>query len=42
MARFKRMQVLNTILGAGVVPIFYNPDVEMAKNVVQALSLIHI
>jgi 2-dehydro-3-deoxyphosphogluconate aldolase/(4S)-4-hydroxy-2-oxoglutarate aldolase len=36
MARFKRMQVLNTILDAGVVPIFYNPDVEMAKNVVQA------
>jgi len=36
MAKFKRMQVLNTILEAGVVPIFYNPDVEMAKNVVKA------
>lgn len=36
MARFKRMQVLNSILDVGIVPIFYNPDVEIAKNVVKA------
>jgi 2-dehydro-3-deoxyphosphogluconate aldolase/(4S)-4-hydroxy-2-oxoglutarate aldolase len=36
MARFKRMKVLNTILDVGVVPIFYYPDVEVAKNVVKA------
>lgn len=36
MARFKRMKVLNTMLDAGVVPIFYHPDVEVATNVVKA------
>ncbi len=36
MARFKRMQVLNTILNVGMVPIFYDPNVDIAKNVVKA------
>ncbi len=37
MARFKRLQVLNTISEMGVVPLFYNKDAELVKNVVQAL-----
>jgi 2-dehydro-3-deoxyphosphogluconate aldolase / (4S)-4-hydroxy-2-oxoglutarate aldolase len=36
MARFRRMDVLNRILGIGVVPIFYNPDVDVAKRVLAA------
>lgn len=38
MARFTRMQVLNTIFDISVVPVFYHPDVEIAKNVVAAIS----
>jgi len=36
MARFKRMQVLNAMLDTGVIPLFYHPDVEVAKRVVEA------
>lgn len=36
MAKFSRMKTLNAILDIGVVPIFYNPDVETAKRVVEA------
>lgn len=36
MARFKRMTVLNTILELGLVPIFYNGDLEVAKQIVAA------
>ncbi|OGS35718.1 MAG: bifunctional 4-hydroxy-2-oxoglutarate aldolase/2-dehydro-3-deoxy-phosphogluconate aldolase [Elusimicrobia bacterium RIFOXYB2_FULL_49_7] len=38
MARFTRMQVLNTIYDISVVPVFYHPDVETAKNVISAIS----
>jgi 2-dehydro-3-deoxyphosphogluconate aldolase/(4S)-4-hydroxy-2-oxoglutarate aldolase len=38
MARFTRMQVLNTIYDLSVVPVFYHPDLETAKNVVAAVS----
>ena len=27
MARFTRLDTLNTILSGGLVPVFYNPDV---------------
>lgn len=37
MARFKRLQVLNTINELGVVPLFYNKDAELVRNVVKAL-----
>lgn len=37
MARFKRLQVLNAIDKMGVVPLFYNKDAELVKNVVKAL-----
>ena len=38
MARFRRLQVLNTIVEIGLVPVFYHPDVEVAKNVAVACA----
>jgi 2-dehydro-3-deoxyphosphogluconate aldolase/(4S)-4-hydroxy-2-oxoglutarate aldolase len=38
MARFKRLEVLNTIVDAGLVPIFYQGDLETAQNIVGALA----
>ncbi len=38
MARFSRIQVLNTIYDISVVPVFYHPDLDTAKNVVAAIS----
>jgi 2-dehydro-3-deoxyphosphogluconate aldolase/(4S)-4-hydroxy-2-oxoglutarate aldolase len=38
MARFSRLEVLNTILGLGLVPVFYNKDAAVAKNVVAACA----
>ncbi len=37
MARFTRLQVLNTMLETGMVPVFYNADVEVAKKVAAAV-----
>lgn len=37
MARFKRLTVLKTMLDTGLVPVFYNDDVEVAKNVAKAV-----
>ena len=37
MARFSRMETLNTILDGGLVPVFYHPDIEAAKNIVDAI-----
>jgi len=36
MARFKRMTTLNKIEEIGVVPVFYNPDIDIAKKIVSA------
>ncbi len=36
MARFNKMQVLNAIVSTGMVPVYYNKDVEIAKQVVKA------
>jgi 2-dehydro-3-deoxyphosphogluconate aldolase/(4S)-4-hydroxy-2-oxoglutarate aldolase len=36
MARFSRLEVLNTIIEIGLVPVFYNKDVEVAKKIVEA------
>jgi 2-dehydro-3-deoxyphosphogluconate aldolase/(4S)-4-hydroxy-2-oxoglutarate aldolase len=36
MARFSRLKVLNTILDTGVVPVFYNPDLGVAKKIAKA------
>jgi 2-dehydro-3-deoxyphosphogluconate aldolase/(4S)-4-hydroxy-2-oxoglutarate aldolase len=38
MARFSRMKVLNTILRTGLVPIFYNANVEIAKHIAEACA----
>lgn len=36
MARFDRLTVLNTMLNGGLVPVFYEGDVEVAKKIVVA------
>lgn len=36
MARFNKMQVLDVIVSTGMVPVYYNKDVEIAKQVVKA------
>jgi 2-dehydro-3-deoxyphosphogluconate aldolase/(4S)-4-hydroxy-2-oxoglutarate aldolase len=36
MARHSRLKVLNTVMELGLVPIFYNPDAEVAKRIVAA------
>jgi len=38
MAQFTRLQVLNAIYEAGLVPVFYNKDIEVAKQVVAACA----
>ncbi len=38
MARFLRLDVLNKIVELGLVPVFYNGDVEVAKKIVAACS----
>ncbi len=38
MARFTRLQVLNTMVGTGLVPVFYSPDLDVAKAVAGACS----
>jgi 2-dehydro-3-deoxyphosphogluconate aldolase/(4S)-4-hydroxy-2-oxoglutarate aldolase len=39
MARFKRLQVLNTMVKTGLVPVFYSPDLEVAKSVAGACAV---
>ena len=36
MARYNKMQVLDAIVSTGMVPVYYNKDVEIAKQVVKA------
>lgn len=36
MSRFARLEVLNTIVDAGLVPVFYNADPQVAMNVARA------
>ena len=38
MTRFSRLEVLNAIIDTGLIPVFYKPDVEIAKSVVQACA----
>lgn len=38
MARFARLEVLNTMIDTGLVPVFYQPDVEVAKKIVAACA----
>lgn len=36
MAKFDRLSVLNAMLDTGLVPVFYNPDPEIAFNIARA------
>ena len=36
MARYSRLEVLNSIVEIGLVPVFYHKDVEVAKRIVAA------
>jgi 2-dehydro-3-deoxyphosphogluconate aldolase/(4S)-4-hydroxy-2-oxoglutarate aldolase len=38
MARFDRLTVLNTVVKSGLVPVFYDGDVEVAKQIVTACA----
>ncbi len=38
MARFTRLEVLNTMVETGLVPVFYNGNLEVAKNIVSACA----
>jgi 2-dehydro-3-deoxyphosphogluconate aldolase/(4S)-4-hydroxy-2-oxoglutarate aldolase len=38
MARFSRLEVLNAIVETGLVPVFYNSDVEVAKKIAEAVA----
>ena len=36
MARFSRLKVLNTMIETGLVPVFYHPNLEVAREVAAA------
>src|SRR5512144_1103893 len=36
MARFSRLEVLNTMIETGMVPVFYHPEFEVARQVAKA------
>lgn len=36
MAKYSRLHVLNTMIETGLVPLFYNGDIEVATRIVQA------
>jgi 2-dehydro-3-deoxyphosphogluconate aldolase/(4S)-4-hydroxy-2-oxoglutarate aldolase len=36
MARFTRMQVLNELIDIGLIPLFYNPDVDLSIKIIKA------
>jgi 2-dehydro-3-deoxyphosphogluconate aldolase / (4S)-4-hydroxy-2-oxoglutarate aldolase len=38
MAKFSRVEVINETLRIGVVPVFYHPNLEVAKKVVGACA----
>lgn len=38
MARFRRLEVLQAMMGSGLVPVFYHKDLETAKKVAKAAA----
>ena len=36
MARFSKMQVLDAMISTGMVPVYYNKDIETAKQILKA------
>ena len=39
MAKFTRLQVLNAMVDTGLVPVFYNGDLEVSKKIAAALAV---
>ena len=37
MARFTRLQTLSSMIDIGLIPVFYTPQIDTAKNIVSAL-----
>jgi 2-dehydro-3-deoxyphosphogluconate aldolase/(4S)-4-hydroxy-2-oxoglutarate aldolase len=38
MAKFDRLKVLTTMIEQGVIPVFYNKDLETSKNIIKACA----
>ena len=38
MAAKDRMAVLSAMMDQSIIPVFYHPDVELCKNVIQACA----
>lgn len=38
MAKFDRLTVLNTMIETGLIPVFYNSDIEVAKSIAAACA----
>ena len=38
MARYARLEVLNTMVDSGLVPVFYHGDIEIAKKILEACA----
>ena len=38
MAKFSKMQVMAAMKETGMVPVFFNKDIEICKNVIKALE----
>lgn len=38
MARFTRLEVLNSMIDLGLIPVFYHKDVEVAKKIIAACA----
>ena len=36
MAKYNKIQVLDAMMSTGIVPVFYNADLEVSKNVLKA------
>ena len=36
MAQFTRHQVITEMYNSSMIPLFYDPDIEISKNIVQA------
>jgi len=41
MARFSRLEVLNTIVETGLVPVFYHSEVAVARKIIEPLRQDH-
>ena len=44
MAQFSRIEVANAMKEVGMIPLFYNGDIELSKNVLKAcyMTVAHV